>query len=46
LNRKVIRALSRIGTPEAISGIRLALDSDDAIIKEAAREELERNGWQ
>jgi hypothetical protein len=43
-NRKIIYALSRIGTTEAIDGIRLALKSDDEIIRKTANEELKRIG--
>jgi HEAT repeat protein len=44
LNSKIVQALSRIGTTEAIDGIKLALKSDDEIIRRTANEELKRIG--
>jgi hypothetical protein len=41
-NKKVIHALSRIGTREAIEGIKTALGSPEPEIRRAAEQELER----
>lgn len=41
-NKKVIYALARIGTKEALEGIKSAMNSAEAKIRDAARQELER----
>jgi hypothetical protein len=43
LNRKVIYALSRIGTPEAVEAIRGARENEDENIRTAAIEELSKH---
>ena len=45
-NRKILWALERIGTPEAVDAIRSALNNKHARISETAEEILERlGGW-
>jgi len=41
-NRKIIYALGNVGSPEAIDGIRTALDSPEEIIRATATKELAR----
>lgn len=45
-NRKVIDALDRIGTPAAIEGIRLAVQSPRALIREAAIKALKERRFE
>ena len=41
LNRKIIDTLLKIGTPDATASIKLALNNDDPIIREAAQAALD-----